>query len=629
MAAHMQSFCIIHPGSETDSGKFVYGDTHVEIDLPHAARGEVNGGSAASSGGSRRETFVFDRVFAPATAQEKVFQEAARAPVLGAIDHFVSAAFIAFGGSGSGKTFAITGGAKRFADRGLIPRSISALFEALSARADRGDFEVSVSFYEIYKDAVVDLLSERRRRVTLQTDQKGPKLVGLTKQTAATESDAYHLLFQGDSNRHFERLPLNAETSRGHVFYVLHLANLPTGREATLSFIDLAATISMKNHATASITRSLEALRVTVSAIGTNRRPPFEASVLTQLLEPWLKPNPRSLVHVACILPAKYMEQMADEIGDWFHFARLFHEAMQDQSQRDQLQQDESSVVGDLDRKPDVQAQTQAMHDFSRREHLQREDYSVANDRGIMLNVRAEGVPDSASTVAPVMMAEQSEPGMHCFAGDELAAADMNGIPSAYAEDEFGDGGWDGVDFNKACDVQLTTAQPVRTANVMPRGGPPEVYPTQQPAPGYQPVETGPVLESPQARPRYSMDAGPTPYEQQAVRAEDEYARVTQSPQAMSRYTMDGGPVPYEQQPPRVEENFIGQVQAVDLLSHPHASQLPPQQTMRPAPLPISGCMAGASGKQFANDMQLPMQAQQQQQLQHQLQQQQHQQHQR
>ncbi len=36
----------------------------------------------------------------------------------------------AYGQTGSGKTFTITGGAERYADRGLIPRTLSYLFQA-------------------------------------------------------------------------------------------------------------------------------------------------------------------------------------------------------------------------------------------------------------------------------------------------------------------------------------------------------------------------------------------------------------------------------------------------------------------------------------------------------------------
>eukprot|EP00928_Gymnodinium_smaydae_P017938 TRINITY_DN16840_c0_g4_i1.p1 TRINITY_DN16840_c0_g4~~TRINITY_DN16840_c0_g4_i1.p1 ORF type:complete len:1085 (-),score=164.11 TRINITY_DN16840_c0_g4_i1:112-3366(-) len=326
-----KSYCILHPGSELDSARFSASDIHLELDAGFDGAGSASG-SSPGGGAGRRESFLFDRVFPPKTSQDRVFQDVARDPVMASLDSFVSVAFVAMGATGGGKTFAITGGAKRFADRGLIPRSISTLFEALGARLDRDDFEVSVSFYEIYKDAVVDLLSERRRRVTVENDGQGPVLVGLQKQKAATESDAYHLLFQGDSNRHFERLPANPETSRGHVFYVLHVAHVPSGRETNLSFIDLAAPISTRNHATASIVRSLDALRATVSAIRGNRKPPFEASVLTQLLQPWLQPCPGSKVQLVLVSPVKYMDEQAKEQHEWLLFARLAREALLDQA---------------------------------------------------------------------------------------------------------------------------------------------------------------------------------------------------------------------------------------------------------------------------------------------------------
>ena len=37
----------------------------------------------------------------------------------------------AYGQTGSGKTFTITGGAERYSDRGIIPRTLSYVFEQL------------------------------------------------------------------------------------------------------------------------------------------------------------------------------------------------------------------------------------------------------------------------------------------------------------------------------------------------------------------------------------------------------------------------------------------------------------------------------------------------------------------
>ena len=40
----------------------------------------------------------------------------------------------AYGQTGSGKTFTITGGAERYVDRGIIPRTISYIFSEVSKR---------------------------------------------------------------------------------------------------------------------------------------------------------------------------------------------------------------------------------------------------------------------------------------------------------------------------------------------------------------------------------------------------------------------------------------------------------------------------------------------------------------
>jgi kinesin family protein 6/9 len=40
----------------------------------------------------------------------------------------------AYGQTGSGKTYTITGGAERYADRGVLPRTISYIFNEISKR---------------------------------------------------------------------------------------------------------------------------------------------------------------------------------------------------------------------------------------------------------------------------------------------------------------------------------------------------------------------------------------------------------------------------------------------------------------------------------------------------------------
>lgn len=335
-----RSICVLHPASELDGGRFSFNDRQVEI---LSSSGDIH-------------TYCFDCVLPPKSPQERVYQEVARGRVLQALAGH-SSAFIAFACSGSGKTFTITGGAKRFADRGLIPRSISNLFEALGARADRDEFQVAISFYEVYKDAVVDLLSERRRRVTMQKTADGPVLLGLLRQSASTESDAYHLLFQGDSNRHFDRFPQNAETSRGHVFFELHVTHVPTDREAVLSFIDLAAVISTRNHATTAIERSLEAFKAVVSAMQAGPEPPFDVSslfdvsLLTQLMQPVLLPNDAAArPDITIISPLRLAEgEEEDESRKFLELAQQLHDALSSSTKASDNLPQRTSGVSRLD----------------------------------------------------------------------------------------------------------------------------------------------------------------------------------------------------------------------------------------------------------------------------------------
>ncbi|CAJ1460364.1 unnamed protein product [Effrenium voratum] len=320
-----QSYCIIHPGSQHDA-KFVFDSTWVKIEVPSSdSSGDPYETGNSGTGTAESDLINFDYVFPPKTSQEKVFQDVARSDVRKSLESFQSAIFIASGASGSGKTFAVTGGAQRFSDRGLIPRSVSALFEALAGQPDREEIEVSVSFYELYKDAVIDLLSERRRKVPVKATENGPQLVGLLRQVVATESDAYHLLFQGDSNRHFQSFAQNSETSRGHVFYLVHIAHRTTGQRAVLAFVDLAATIAVRNPANTAIAQSLDALKATLLALRDGREAFWESSILPQLLEPWLSPGSKSTI--VLLSPVRFSSDVHQEAHEWLTFTRLAQEA--------------------------------------------------------------------------------------------------------------------------------------------------------------------------------------------------------------------------------------------------------------------------------------------------------------
>ncbi|XP_013392531.1 kinesin-like protein KIF6, partial [Lingula anatina] len=152
--------------------------------------------------------FRFQRLFDQPTKQEEVFENVAR-PVIDNVLEGYNGTIFAYGQTGSGKTFTITGGAERYADRGIIPRSLSYIFEQFEKNPG---FEHSthISYLEIYNENGYDLLDPKHEvakledlpKVSLMEDSdQNVHLKNLSTHTAGNEEEALNLLFLGDTNR--------------------------------------------------------------------------------------------------------------------------------------------------------------------------------------------------------------------------------------------------------------------------------------------------------------------------------------------------------------------------------------------------------------------------------------------
>lgn len=82
--------------------------------------------AAGLKGKNSRYDFEFDRVFAPGSTQEEVFEEISQL-VQSAIDGYNVCVF-AYGQTGSGKTYTMEGGGED-GQEGMIPKTIQKIFE--------------------------------------------------------------------------------------------------------------------------------------------------------------------------------------------------------------------------------------------------------------------------------------------------------------------------------------------------------------------------------------------------------------------------------------------------------------------------------------------------------------------
>jgi len=102
--------------------------------------------------------FKFNGILDMLTRQETVFEKIAKQVIESCFEGYNGTIF-AYGQTGSGKTFTMTGGAERYADRGLIPRTLSHIFGNV-AKNTTHQFTINVSYLEIYNNNGYDLLDE-------------------------------------------------------------------------------------------------------------------------------------------------------------------------------------------------------------------------------------------------------------------------------------------------------------------------------------------------------------------------------------------------------------------------------------------------------------------------------------
>ena len=172
--------------------------------------------------------YEFDKVFDADATQSTVFDVVAKDKILGAFDGINSTVF-AFGQTGSGKTYTVFGG-DSFQERGLIPRSIACLFKEYRAKKNL-NFSVRcrVSFTEVYKETVYDLLDQKKKTTPLEQwttvqvleGDNGLTLRNVNVFDVESEDDALSLFFLGSTNRHTFCNSIHDKSSRSHAIFTM------------------------------------------------------------------------------------------------------------------------------------------------------------------------------------------------------------------------------------------------------------------------------------------------------------------------------------------------------------------------------------------------------------------------
>ena len=166
--------------------------------------------------------FHFDKIFIN-DSQEKIFDQIGKKAVYNLVQGY-STSLLAYGQTGAGKTFSISGYDNDYRYRGILPRTISQIFKETNLLKDI-DFTVKFSFVEIYNENLLDLLNPgSSNQIVLQEDPAyGIIAKGAKIKTVKSENEALELMFQAETNRTTQEHIMNRCSSRSHGVFTIFL----------------------------------------------------------------------------------------------------------------------------------------------------------------------------------------------------------------------------------------------------------------------------------------------------------------------------------------------------------------------------------------------------------------------
>ncbi|KAF9678525.1 hypothetical protein SADUNF_Sadunf07G0043900 [Salix dunnii] len=300
-------------------------------------------------------SFTFDHVYGNGGAESSAMFEQCVAPLVDGLFQGYNATVLAYGQTGSGKTYTMGTGFKDGCQTGLIPQVMDTLFNKIETLKHQTEFQLHVSFIEILKEEVRDLLNSAsesksgvanghtakvafpgKPAIQIREASNGViTLAGSTEVAVSTLQEMAACLEKGSLSRATGSTNMNNQSSRSHAIFTITLEQMrklhsvspvndtpdeDMGEEyfcAKLHLVDLAGSERVKRTGTGGlrlkegihINKGLLALGNVISALGDEKKRkegmhvPYRDSKLTRLLQDSLGGNSKTVM-IACISPA-------------------------------------------------------------------------------------------------------------------------------------------------------------------------------------------------------------------------------------------------------------------------------------------------------------------------------------
>jgi kinesin family protein 5 len=269
----------------------------------------------------KNKTYQYDSVLRHDSTQKQVYTIAAQPLVKDVLEGY-NATIFAYGQTSSGKTHTMEGVIGDPELRGIIPRIVHDLFDIIYNMDTNLEFQIKVSYFELYMEKVRDLLDITKVNLPIhETKSKVPYVKGVTERFVTSPDEILSVIEEGKANRHVSVTNMNAHSSRSHAVFLINIKqeNKETHQTLTgkLFLVDLAGSEKVEKTNAQGLTldeaktinKSLLALSNVISGLSDGKKShiPYRDSKLTRVLQESLGGNARTTL-IICCSPSSYNE---------------------------------------------------------------------------------------------------------------------------------------------------------------------------------------------------------------------------------------------------------------------------------------------------------------------------------
>ncbi|XP_058204584.1 kinesin-like protein KIN-UC isoform X11 [Rhododendron vialii] len=179
------------------------------------------------------EAYRFDEVFSESASQRRVYEAVAK-PVVESVLSGYNGTVMAYGQTGTGKTYTLGRlGKDDASERGIMVRAVEDIISSTS-----GSDSIEISYLQLYLESLQDLLSPEKINIPISEEPKTGK-VTLPGAVVVKVQDLDHflqILQTGEANRHVANTKLNTESSRSHAILMVNIRRAVHEEENEIPF---------------------------------------------------------------------------------------------------------------------------------------------------------------------------------------------------------------------------------------------------------------------------------------------------------------------------------------------------------------------------------------------------------